>query len=106
MSAGKWTKGPWTVCPSYRNEYTKRVPVKVGSAPAITIAETLGAPKGDVADANAALIAAAPEMAEALERLIDVLNIAAIRHKGATPAEAEAVRLGADALRKARGEES
>lgn len=68
------TPSPWVVCKGYSDAFTRRVPIRVGSAPAMTIAETLGAPKGDLADANANYIVRAVNAHAALvaacERLV------------------------------------
>jgi hypothetical protein len=70
MSDTPWTKGPW----HWRYEEGPQWRL----APGILLVEggmTDGTPMGDAVDrANASLIAAAPDMAEALEVAIDLID--------------------------------
>jgi len=54
--------------------------------------------------ANAHLIAAAPDMYEALDTLVAVVGLTAFKHEGQRQALQEAVDLSVAALKKARGE--
>ena len=98
----KWTPGPWYKCGTRRDSYNAITSIKVGSAPAYMIAETFGAPKGDLSQVNARLIAAAPEMAEALAKLLIRYRIDAGEECYQDDPASVAARA---ALRKARGED-
>jgi len=54
--------------------------------------------------ANAHLIAAAPDMYEALDTLVAVVGLTAFKHEGQRQVLQEAVDLSVAALKKARGE--
>lgn len=62
MSESKHTPGTWTACEPFQDTFNKLISIKVGSAPAIEIARCYGPRKSQMADANARLIAAAPDL--------------------------------------------
>lgn len=107
MTDSKWTKGPWTVLPcGPENEYRSFYIVDPYGARFHHgrfdgIAETGPLVLRPESEANARLIAAAPDLAEALEALINC-------HTGAPWQTVEVQRAAwlkaAEALRKAKGE--
>lgn len=78
MSKPAWTPGPWTIC--WATENSKRVQFHIAASPygsCRPLVETCWKPEyleGNELEANAHLIAAAPAMAEALERARDMLQ--------------------------------
>jgi hypothetical protein len=64
----------------------------------------LGYESDETNEANAHLIAAAPDMYEALDTLVAVVGLTAFKHEGQRQALQESVDLSVAALKKARGE--
>lgn len=79
MSETKWTPGPWAVGRSADNTPLVMVPVHVSEGSGFGIAHInrlprMGSARGDM-DANAHLIATAPELYDALEWALDILDM-------------------------------
>lgn len=93
----KWTRGPWKIDATTLHFYIFGKPDNVAS-----IIKPIGSPRGtEKALANARLIAAAPEMFEALEKLVGRVE----RMSSEEWEYTEEVRaLARAALAKARGE--
>lgn len=106
MSNNKHTPGPWTV-------YDKRylftdnegsASIRFGD---IWIADVHGAHVGpqtkEEADANISLIAAAPELLQALKALSSVVGLTAFKYEGQRAVLQEAYDIARDAIAKAEG---
>jgi len=96
----KHTQGPWTAEPSVKGGYNIRD--TDGNVPGI--ARTYGRYGAEEDEANARLIAAAPEMYKALRRFVDIISE---RKLQATQEDAPLALLHCDAmalLAKAKGE--
>jgi hypothetical protein len=76
MSAAKHTPGPWHVkqLMSYVDQFEIRGPRDSGVMVARTIEWGSAAEGDDPSEANARLIAAAPELLEALQEMVDEIN--------------------------------
>lgn len=96
MSEVKFTKGPWAIEYDNADEYGGNQWYNVGPAK-VVISYAISATEREEWDANAHLIAAAPEMYEALESALRLLNVAGLSDR---IGYAE----GINALAKARGE--
>jgi hypothetical protein len=74
MSNAKHTPGPWEIGPDFDNDGTREVPIghRLKSGFVLTVAVALGGLKGQ--QENARLIAAAPELLEALRDTLDALE--------------------------------
>lgn len=96
MSEQKWTPGPWEAFHSTSGNFTVAGPVRGGDGPYL-----------DGSDANAFLIAAAPELYEALEGLAAAASIQVGAAGGALDhVFAVHLRGARAALAKARGEQA
>ena len=68
--ARAWTKGPWFVCPDERNA-AWRPGLTIGSVPdGVRICDVFALAHADFGAANAGLIAAAPDLYEALSEMV------------------------------------
>lgn len=91
------TPGPWAVCDDYINVHAPETDI------AITDTNSWCAPDHDIQEANAKLIAAAPELLAALERLLGCMSL---RKGHPRFDEQHAAWMQAEAiLAKAKGEE-
>lgn len=96
----KWTPGPWNFDPA--SGWIESVP---GGVIITDVDITSGVDSDDQRDADAWLIAAAPDLYEALERLVNMTHDAAIA-RGEESMGVRMARIHATAaLAKARGEE-
>ena len=91
----KFTPGPWTVKDS-------NVICSDGMSPTGANSNIMDTPSRN--SANAHLIAAAPDMYEALDSLVAVVGLTAFNHEGQRQVLQEAVDLTVAALKKAMGE--
>lgn len=73
MTKAEYTPGPWVIETDTQEPYNKDAPIKVWVGPALVYS---GDPYKMTAedDANARLIASAPELLEALEELLMAMN--------------------------------
>lgn len=100
-----FTKGPWDIGGNENGGLKSRVYCddKTGSAVAGCEFSLVWRDREEV-DANVRLIAAAPDMYEALTTLISIVGLTAFRHESQRKVLQEAVDSGYKALAKARGE--
>ena len=98
-----WTKGPWFVCPDERND-AWRPGLTIGSVPnGARICDVFALAHEDFGTANARLIAAAPDLYEALSAMDRVIeSVWAVAHsRDFTDEETAALRMMRAALAKA-----
>lgn len=99
--SGAWTAGPWHVADRTR---TGAIHIRDASTPPYPVAEVLEA-GGSAALANAALLASAPELADALAELVQAMvDYQADQDDDAPPQHTEMMARARAALAKARGE--
>lgn len=96
MAETKWTPGPWNVA-GYLNG-------SCAVAAKTLIARVYSESFRDLGNetANAHLIAAAPDLYEALDRIADIVEVE--RREGRTEMDGETIAICRAALAKARGE--
>ena len=97
----KWTKGPWEIR-KYKDPYGSRVMAVEILTDEIIVAK-LGIELDDECKANAHLIAAAPEMYEALKIMVELHGNTNVMPTEQAHRENAAVRMAISALKKARG---
>lgn len=104
MQREGWTPGPWELCYlGDHSDFDGNSRVVIGDGIRLAVVHTDGRPE---AEANARLIASAPDLAEALDQLLDLyVSLAVSGDAGSWDAEKEAeVKDARAALAKARGE--
>ena len=100
----KWTKGPWHVeIGEDENDGDIYVCHPETECDATTIVNFEEPTDEDAA--NAHLIAAAPDLYEALDTLVAIVGLTAFKHESQRAVLQEAVNVAMDALKKSRGEE-
>lgn len=114
MGAPAWTKGPWRVDPHHSGDVqTSDGTVEIGATwhasdqGSSLIIRGPNLPDDDTADANARLIASAPDLAEALEKAAEHLDRAGMvtfRDGEISQSFLDAAEAARLALSKARGE--
>jgi hypothetical protein len=108
----KHTPGPWTFSKSDMFGDLRFYVAQSDAAPytpnfsdvATLIAETVPSERQYIQEANARLIAAAPELLEALHTLVLVVGLTAFKYEGQRAVLQESVNLARAAITKATGE--
>jgi hypothetical protein len=86
----KGTRGPWTLDPKHPTEWNAALPNGTGVKVGMCFIIAHGIPIVDDSYANARLAAAAPEMLEALKRVVAIADRATVEFDAAKAAIAKA----------------